>query len=56
MIRLEIGLEIRSRGVMRVCSIQDKTAVVFVASYIRLQCFKKSGSFQGPDVAYCMKL
>ena len=33
MIRLEIGLEIRHGGVMRVCAIEDKTAVVVVASY-----------------------
>ena len=33
MIRLEIGLEMRHGGVMRVCAIEDKTAVVVVASY-----------------------
>ena len=33
MIRLEIGLEIRHGGVMRVCTIEDKTAIVVVASY-----------------------
>ena len=33
MTRLEIGLEIRHGGVMRVCAIKDKTAVVVVASY-----------------------
>ena len=34
MIRLEqIGLEIRHGGVMRVCPIEDKTAIVVVASY-----------------------
>ena len=32
-IGLEIGLEIRHGGVMRVCAIQDKTAVIVVASY-----------------------
>ena len=35
MIRLEIGLEIRYRGVMSLCAIEDKTAVVVVASYRR---------------------
>ena len=33
MIRLEIGLEIRHSGVMSLCAIEDKTAVVVVASY-----------------------
>ena len=33
MIRLDIGLEIRHGGVIRVCAIEDKTAVVVVASY-----------------------
>ena len=36
MIRLEIGLEIRHGGVMRVCTIEDKTVVfvvVVVVSY-----------------------
>ena len=34
MITLGIGLEIRHRGVIRVCAIEDKTAVVvFAASY-----------------------
>ena len=33
MIRLEIGLEIRHRGVMSLCAIEDKTVVVVVASY-----------------------
>ena len=33
MIRLEIGLEIRHGGVMRVCAIVDKTDVVVVVSY-----------------------
>ena len=33
MIRLEIGLEIRHGGVMKVCAIEDKTAVVVVVSY-----------------------
>ena len=33
MIRLEIGLEIRHGGVMRVCAIEDKTTVVGGASY-----------------------
>ena len=33
MIRLKIGLEIRHRGVMSLCAIEDKTAVVIVASY-----------------------
>ena len=33
MIRLEIGLEIRHRGVMSLCAIEDKTAIVVVASY-----------------------
>ena len=33
MIRLEIGLKIRHRGVMSLCAIEDKTAVVVVASY-----------------------
>ena len=33
MIRLEIGIEIRHRGVMSLCSTEDKTAVVVVASY-----------------------
>ena len=33
MIRLEIGLEIRHCGVMSLCAIEDKTAVVVVASY-----------------------
>ena len=33
MIRLEVGLEIRHRGVMSLCAIEDKTAVVVVASY-----------------------
>ena len=32
MIRLEVELEIRHRGVMNLCAIEDKTAVV-VASY-----------------------
>ena len=33
MIRLEIGLEIRHRGVMSLCAIENKTAVVVVTSY-----------------------
>ena len=33
MIRLEIGVEIRHRGVMSLCAIEDKTAVVVVSSY-----------------------
>ena len=33
MTRLEIGLEIRHRGVMSLCAIENKTAVVVVASY-----------------------
>ena len=33
MIVLEIGLEIRHGGMIRVCAIVDKTAVVVVASY-----------------------
>ena len=33
MIRLEIGLEIRHRGVMSMCTTGDKTVVVVVASY-----------------------
>ena len=33
MIRLEIELEIRHRGVMSLCRIEDKSAVVVVASY-----------------------
>ena len=33
MTRLEIGLDIRYRGVMSLCAIEDKTAVVVVASY-----------------------
>ena len=33
MIRLTIGLEIRHDEVMRVCTTEDKTAVVVVASY-----------------------
>ena len=33
MIRLEIGLEIRHRGVMSLCAIEDKAVVVVVASY-----------------------
>ena len=32
-IRLEVGLEIRHGGVMRVCVIEDKTAIVIAASY-----------------------
>ena len=32
-IRLEIGIEIRHRGVMSLWTIEDKTAVVVVASY-----------------------
>ena len=36
MIRLEIGLEIRHRGVMSLCVIKDKTVVVVVASYHRI--------------------
>ena len=32
MIRLEIGLEIRHGGVISVCALEDKTAVVVVAS------------------------
>ena len=31
--RFEIGLEIRHRGVMSWCTIEDKTAVVVVALY-----------------------
>ena len=33
MVRLEMGLEIRHRGVMSLYAIEDKTAVVIVASY-----------------------
>ena len=33
MIRLKIGLEIGHHGVMSLCAIEDKTAVVVVASY-----------------------
>ena len=33
MIRLDIGLEIRHGGVMRVCAIEDKIVVVVVVSY-----------------------
>ena len=33
MIRLEVGLEIRYDGVMRVCAIEDKPDVVVAASY-----------------------
>ena len=33
MIRLEVGLEIRHSGVMRVCAIEDKTVIVVVLSY-----------------------
>ena len=33
MIRLKIGLEIRHRGVLSLCAIEEKTAVVVVASY-----------------------
>ena len=33
MIRLEIGFEIRHRGAMSLWAIEDKTAVVVVASY-----------------------
>ena len=33
MMRLKIGLEIRHRGVMSLCAIEDKTAVVIVALY-----------------------
>ena len=33
MIGVEIGLEIRHRGVISLCEIEDKTAVVVVASY-----------------------
>ena len=44
MIRLEIGLEIRHSGVMRVCAIGAKTAVVAGASYRSVSrnrvCFK----------------
>ena len=32
-IRLEIGLKIIHHGVMSLCEIEDKTAVVVVASY-----------------------
>ena len=34
MIRLEIGLEIRHRGVMSLCAIEDKSAVVVVVGFI----------------------
>ena len=33
MIGLDIGLVIRHGGVIRVCAIEDKTAVVVVVSY-----------------------
>ena len=33
MIRIEIGIEIRCRGVMSLCATEGKTAVVVVASY-----------------------
>ena len=33
MIRLKIRLDIRHDGVMTVCAIEDKTAIVVVASY-----------------------
>ena len=33
MIILEIGIEIRHGGVMRACAIEDKAAIVVVASY-----------------------
>ena len=33
MLKLEIGLKIRHRGVMSLCAIEDKTAVVVVAWY-----------------------
>ena len=52
MIRLEIGLEIRHRGVMSLCTIEDKTAVVVVASYrsvstnpVRLKALPKTQLF-----------
>ena len=35
MITLEVGLEIRHRGVVRVCAIEDKTAAVVVAASCR---------------------
>ena len=35
MIRLEIGLQIRHGGVMRMCGIEDKIYFVVVASYRR---------------------
>ena len=34
MIRLEIELEFGHRGVMSLCAIEDKTAVVLVVSYL----------------------
>ena len=46
MIRLEIGLEIRHGVVMWVRTIEDKTAVVVVASYRSGSRFKKSHSFK----------
>ena len=33
MIKLEIRLKLRHRGVMKLCAIEDKTAIVVVASY-----------------------
>ena len=37
MIRLEIGLEFRHGGVMRVCATEDKIAVVVVVSFAVFQ-------------------
>ena len=45
MIILKIGLEIRDRRVMSLCAIEDKTAVVVVASYLSVSRIR---SFQGP--------
>ena len=52
MIRPEIGLKIRHRGVMSLCAIEDKTAVVVVASYRSVSRnpvrFKALDSMAGP--------
>ena len=47
MIRLEIGLEIRHHGVMSLCAITDKPAIVVVASY---RSVSRNPSFQGPEI------
>ena len=47
MIRLEIGLEIRHLGVMRVCAIEDKKLPLLLLH--RIAVFHDIRSFQGPD-------